>query len=189
MNLIYRQKGYQHYKQSIFRSCFQYDILVLDVGCNEGDLSIEVLRLLQHQCSNSSINLLGIDVDSVLIERASSKKSSEDKIEFHTIDMMDNNALSFLKDFLHKHQREKFDLVTCFSITMWIHLNHNDEGLNEFLNRVSSVAHNLIIEPQPWQSYKNAVKRHKKMGVEPHPLFSVINVRNNVEEYIQEYLK
>ena len=54
---------------------------ILDVGCNEGDLTIAVSQLLLDQATISPQNLhiLGIDLDHQLIERA---KQKSDFIDF-----------------------------------------------------------------------------------------------------------
>ncbi|PRP78693.1 hypothetical protein PROFUN_13432 [Planoprotostelium fungivorum] len=157
---------------------------VLDVGCNE------------NCCKEKSgyqykINTLGVDLDSVLIDRAKEKSKDNPNVSFGRLDMLDEmtNVQQITQDFLSARGSTQFDLVVCFSITMWIHLNHGDQGLLQFLDRVSDLTLNfLIIEPQPWSCYKSAVKRHKKVGAEVHPLFSVINIRNDVEEKIKEHL-
>ncbi|XP_008483186.1 pre-miRNA 5'-monophosphate methyltransferase [Diaphorina citri] len=53
----------------------------------------------------------------------------------------------------------KFNVVFCFSVTMWIHLNHGDQGLLEFLDKISSLGKYLILENQLWKCYRNAQRR------------------------------
>jgi len=94
----------------------------------------------------------------------------------------------FVLSFLQKHNKEHFDIVICFSITMWIHLNYGDEGLNTFLQKICLQGKDIILEPQPWICYKNACKRQKKVGAPIPELFSSLNVRNNVEDHIVSFI-
>lgn len=47
-----------------------------------------------------------------------------------------------------KYDELKISLVTCFSTTMWIHLQNGDDGLKQFLNFFSERTSRFIIEPQ-----------------------------------------
>eukprot|EP01117_Protostelium_nocturnum_P007248 TRINITY_DN2591_c0_g2_i1.p1 TRINITY_DN2591_c0_g2~~TRINITY_DN2591_c0_g2_i1.p1 ORF type:complete len:246 (+),score=55.32 TRINITY_DN2591_c0_g2_i1:110-847(+) len=171
---------------------------IVDVGCNEGDVTFALAELLKEESSQIEIHLFGIDLDQTLIQRAIEKKEKRESSQSIHLSFARWNIMDPSSDLIHPIVElflspiglTKFDVVCCFSITMWIHLNYGDEGLLNFLGQTSSLTDsNLIIEPQPWQCYKNAVKRHKKMGVEVHPLFYSINIRLNVENEIQKYLE
>jgi len=50
----------------------------------------------------------------------------------------------------------------CLSLTKWIHLNDGDDGLLRLFDKLNGclkIGGLLILEPQPWPSYKKA-KRH-----------------------------
>lgn len=108
--------------------------------------------------------VLGVDIDKVLIERAAAKPvtlSDGDVVQFCQADVSEPAFDSAIRSFLElakrplsSQQQRQFDLVTCFSVTMWIHLNKGDDGLWKFLERVSDMANHLIIEPQPWKCYR-----------------------------------
>jgi hypothetical protein len=66
-----------------------------------------------------------------------------------------------------KKKEKKCALVTCFSITMWIHLNHGDAGLFQFLEYLVQWTDHLIMEPQPWKCYRAATRRLQRLG---HPI-------------------
>ena len=85
---------------------------------------------------------------------------------------------------------ERFHLVSCFSVTMWIHLNHGDAGLESFLRVLATWADCLLIEPQPWKCYRQAAFRLRRQG-KPEPVcFQALSARSdkNMEQYIQQVL-
>lgn len=106
--------------------------------------------------------VLGVDIDGVLITRAKKKTAalaSGDTVEFLHVDVMTTDFNKQVGAFLEQAKRpptapRKFDLVTCFSVTMWIHLNHGDDGLWRFLGTVSDMTEHLLVEPQPWKCYR-----------------------------------
>ena len=53
------------------------------------------------------------------------------------------------KDFLKSIGKQKFDLTSIFSTTMWIHIHSGDDGLVAFLERACSLTEYLLVEPQP----------------------------------------
>ena len=82
-----------------------------------------------------------------------------------------------------------FDLICCYSITMWIHLNHGDSGLRRFLTILASLTTNLLIEPQPWQCYKNARERWRRSGKDDPPHMKELKWRDKVEEEIRRFIE
>ena len=58
-------------------------------------------------------------------------------------------------------QREEYDVILALSLTKWIHLNNGDTGLKRFFRRIFNHLRpggKLILEPQPWSSYKKKKK-------------------------------
>ena len=129
--------------------------------------------------------MLGIDVDPVLIERAQEKNVHDGHVIYKCLDFMGDNKTEIFQSFLSGS--ENFDVIFCFSVTMWIHLNHGDNGLNKFLKEISEMSEMLVIEPQPWKCYKSAEKRFKRCQ-KTFPYFKEINIRQNIEEHIQQFL-
>ncbi|XP_034481696.1 probable RNA methyltransferase CG11342 [Drosophila innubila] len=162
--------------------------LVLDVGCNCGVFT----QLLQHfleQQMQRPVHVLGVDIDDRLIERAKTENTCPEKITYFTADVL--NAADFdtpVKSYLEQHHRHKFDAICCYSITMWIHLNHHDSGLQFFLRKLSEMAELFVVEPQPWKCYQTAERRLKRTG-EVFPLFLELKWRSDVEQQIQKYLE
>ncbi|RLN06377.1 hypothetical protein BBJ28_00009992 [Nothophytophthora sp. Chile5] len=120
------------------------------------------LPLFEEELANRKpLMVLGVDIDDVLVARATKKPvqlTAGDAVQFIHSDV---TARAFHKEifpFLELSKRptteRKFDLVTCFSVTMWIHLNHGDDGLWKFLETVSDMVEHLIIEPQTWKCYR-----------------------------------
>lgn len=79
-------------------------------------------------------------------------------------------------------------IIFCFSVTLWIHLNHGDEGLRTFLRMLAESCDYLVIEPQPWKCYRTAVRRAKRANQQPFEHYDKLEIRGNVTEFISSYL-
>lgn len=181
-----------------------------DLGCNEGDLSLalskEMAEGLQTACS---LHCLGLDIDKELIDRARSKKNCQqdtgdesnhpDKIssdvrveaEFQVCNLNDEaDHLTKCREYLDLAGKERFDLTSVFSTTMWIHIHSGDEGLVAFLKRVTSLTNHLLIEPQPSKCYGKVNVRLRKMN-RPEEDISLerLRMRNNIEVEIDKLLE
>ena len=114
--------------------------------------------------------MLAIDVDDKLIEVAEEKMEEDERsgcakenISFLALDVMKlNEADNTFKTYLERLRKRRFDIIFCFSVTMWIHLNHGDEGLKQFLQSTKNWCNYLVLEPQPWKCYRTASRRMRK---------------------------
>ena len=72
------------------------------------------------------------------------------------------------RDFLAGgRRRARFDVVLCLSVTKWVHFNRGDEGVRELFRRARHALHPggiLILEPQPWRSYRQVLKKQARPG-------------------------
>jgi SAM-dependent methyltransferase len=160
--------------------------LVLDVGCNSGNLTLSIYKYLT-QHIDREIQVLAVDIDPALIARAVEANEHPNSIEYQSLDIMTNQE-SVIEEFLKKHNRCRFDVVFCLSVTMWIHLNHGDDGLMAFLEKITSKAEKLVIEPQPWKCYKTALKRMRKAG-DDFPQFKHLKLRQTIETDIDSFVR
>ncbi|XP_022223407.2 probable RNA methyltransferase CG11342 [Drosophila obscura] len=162
--------------------------LVLDVGCNCGVFT-QLLHGYLEACLQRHVQILGVDIDERLIERAKQENTCPEKITYECVDVLDGQDFETVLSYLDGQQRrQKFDAICCYSITMWIHLNHHDAGLKLFLRKLSHLAELLVVEPQPWKCYQTAERRLKKAG-EVFPLFLQLKWRSDVEQQIDNYLE
>ncbi|KAG8185927.1 hypothetical protein JTE90_010714 [Oedothorax gibbosus] len=163
-------------------------VLCLDIGCNSGELTSGLYTyLVSNAKGNAEIFILGIDLDDVLITRCNESNPHPNNITFQQIDIMEETAMTQLKSFLDAHKRSEFDLVTCFSTTMWIHLNHGDMGLDRFLKKISTLSRFFILEPQEWKSYKSAVRRMTRLETEVFEL-DKLKIRD-ISSHVSEFLR
>ncbi|NXT01412.1 BN3D2 methyltransferase, partial [Jacana jacana] len=174
-------------------------LLGLDVGCNSGELSVALYRhllglqesegSLDQPAAGKELNLLCCDIDPALIERAQQCSPFPASISFASLDIMDSGAReSFLSSYLGRFGRSAFDIVFCMSVTMWIHLNHGDSGLREFLSVLSSLCGYLLIEPQPWKCYRAAARRLRKLGRNDFDHFRSLVIKGDMAERVTQIL-
>jgi len=172
------------------------ELAVLDIGCNAGDLTAALFQFFSSKVEN--LRILGIDLDEKLIERALdnfSKVNENQKLGFMHLDIVAEDNLEKLNTYLSDIKRKKFDLVSIFSVTMWIHINHGDEGLIHFVKRICDVANNILVEPQPWKCYQTAARRARKLGKEEFAEMKNLKIRGQgvdqeiVDLFIKEGFK
>ena len=94
------------------------------------------------------IYMLGIDLDEELIERAKKLKKG-DGLSFLSVDIMDGGLqVPELEKYLQENLLTKFSFTFLFSVTMWIHLNHGDNGLISLLKKITDLTNgSILIEP------------------------------------------
>lgn len=161
---------------------FQY----CDLGCNEGDLTLEMSLALQKVLMRP-VHFVGIDIDPVLIERAKEKcKHHEIKYvtgEFHLGDIC--------KDLDQLIKDDSADLISLLSTTMWIHVHAGDDGLQAVLRQICQKTKRfLLIEPQPSKCYRKAMTRLRKMGRPAlHVSSDRLKLRPNIEKEIDAILQ
>ncbi|XP_076178327.1 putative RNA methyltransferase CG11342 [Ptiloglossa arizonensis] len=162
----------------------------LDVGCNAGDLTFVLHEFLVNVLSSdrAEISLLGVDLDPILIERARGANPRPDRIIFECLDFVNEDCNPTLEGYLHRFEKSRFDVVFCFSVTMWIHLNHGDKGLEEFLRKACSLAEMIVIEPQLWKCYRNASRRLRRSKGENFPLLKTLKLTGDTAAHIENIL-
>nr|CAD7459009.1 unnamed protein product [Timema tahoe] len=165
-------------------------LVALDVGCNSGDLTQCLYEFLIDRCCGGTCHILGVDIDPVLVERARHSNIHRDNVLYDCVDVTrDQDREELFSQYLWKHGRAKFDIVFCFSVTMWIHLNSGDEGLTKFLTDICRQTDWLVVEPQPWKCYKEAERRLRRSGGGSFPLFPSLTMRGRVESDIESILQ
>ena len=136
------------------------------------------------------MHILGVDIDPALVERSIQLNCYKDNVMFRVADVMsDSDRQNVIESFLQEHQANHFNIVFCCSLTMWIHLNHGDDGLKEFLKYISSIADLLLLEPQPWSCYQAAARRMRKLKCTPFTHLLTLQWREGVVGDIMNYLE
>lgn len=150
---------------------------ILDVGCNDGTLTIDVAK-------HGRCQVVGVDIDAKLIKRARGtvrdfilasrkRKVVGDTKTTPAVETEDDenvfpyNVTFRSEDLVKKDGRTaleigKYDVVICLSVTKWVHISHGDEGLKQFFATMKDCLKDngcLILEPQPSRSYKKARQR------------------------------
>jgi hypothetical protein len=93
-------------------------------------------------------------------ETATEKAPTRVYFRHHDI-MLGNATLSPADCAVINGTTQRFDVITCMSVTKWIHLNHGDTGIAHFFKACYEMLNEgglLIVEPQPWRSYQR--RRH-----------------------------
>merc|ERR1712152_59741 len=88
---------------------------------------------------------------------------NKNNVQFSTLNLMDTeNVDKMFGNYLKPLNKKQFDVIFCFSVTMWIHLNHGDAGLERFFDFVGQWCKYLVLEPQPWKCYRTASRRMRR---------------------------
>ncbi|XP_053696063.1 probable RNA methyltransferase CG1239 [Sabethes cyaneus] len=139
------------------------DKRMLDIGCNNGSLTI----LIAQSCK--PISVVGIDIDRDLIGSArrqlaislkSCIREGNDPTPLKSIEFRKSNYV-YQDEELLDSEKPQFDVIFCLSVTKWIHLNFGDAGIKLVFKRIYRQLHeggHLILEAQPWSSYKRKKK-------------------------------
>jgi Bicoid-interacting protein 3 (Bin3) len=149
----------------------------LDVGCNEGDLTMEVAKALASRLvaalkvkkTNAKsevfkdppsvrMNVHGCDLDPELIHRAQQKNLPDDDHKTTTL-CINSDSDTLIKpvfkvvDVLSDKNMDEalsYHLTSVFSTSMWVHIHGGDDGLRQVLGSLCrKTKHYLIVEPQP----------------------------------------
>ncbi len=159
---------------------------ILDIGCNQGHISLNLARM-------NPKAIVGVDIDPVLIAKARyqkvlarSKALERDAIlwdyfpasiidQFGPLCLVhDQNSPDLLQnvhfrcsDWVHEPVvPNSFDVILALSISKWIHLNSGDGGLRHFFNKSYQTLRSgglFIFEPQPWDGYAKRAGLSKEM--------------------------
>lgn len=137
---------------------------------------------------DADVSLLGVDLDPILIQRAREGVDDAIGVTYDCVDFMSDESGGIIKNYLNSKDRLFFDVVFCFSITMWIHLNHGDEGLVKFLKTICEWTKLIVVEPQPWKCYRNALRRLRRANVSDLPTIDNLEYKGDVELHIEQIL-
>lgn len=161
--------------------------------CEWQELSVAFYKHLVQEpvCEEGSggrkVNLLGFDLDEILIQRARQTNPLPSSISFIPLDIIkDSNQL---QDYLEQQGCSRFHLCLCLAVTMWVHLNHGDPGLLQLLSRLASISQHLLLEAQPWKCYRSAARRLRKLGRSDFDHFKTLKIRGDVAEHAREHLE
>jgi hypothetical protein len=164
---------------SLFSSLSPSSFVYCDVGCNEGDLTIELSNAIRTRLTNldgsptSHLQVVGVDLDAELVKRATAKvvrhthsnsqlaSSSSSKEEDDTNEN-DADAVSYefrQADMTCLEQLEasipsQVTLLSLVSTTMWLHIHAGDDGFRKILSQLcAKTSHFFLVEPQPSKWY------------------------------------
>jgi SAM-dependent methyltransferase len=207
-------------KKGVFSSIWKLQncpktFVYLDIGCNEGELSYNILKLIRSEIPDDvKCILVGCDIDSELVSLARSKfcgpvsQTCAEKVDsdfsssqfeespinsllinteiyFETVNFTDKQILSTFRQKLQSifqlSSSSFFHFISVFSTTMWIHINHGDEGLRDFFRDVRGFLlgnGTLLVEPQPPKCYTNAARRCRKMRISYPPYLEKVDRAN-----------
>ncbi|XP_064642715.1 7SK snRNA methylphosphate capping enzyme-like [Lineus longissimus] len=160
---------------------------VLDIGCNVGHITLAIARyfepnkitgididgkLIGAARKNIKYYLPGQDGGDMAIKFPSSMKTCFGPISKKAVseplpskfpkNVLFRQANYVLEtDSLLDLQKQEYDVVLALSVTKWVHFNWGDDGLKRFFRRIAKQLRPggiLILEPQPWVSYKKKKK-------------------------------
>lgn len=167
---------------------------VCDVGCNDGTLTQALHEKLArialalaaaggNVAAAVQVRTVGLELDPALVARAQARGGPAEGcagvLEYVAVDCTDDaRVAAAAAAFLGPYHRARFDLVTCWSTTMWVHVNHGDAAHAAFTQRLALLATRLVIEPQPWRCYRAAAARLRRQGRPGLQCYEDVSKRN-----------
>jgi hypothetical protein len=175
-------KNHRHSKEHDFSYC--------DVGCNEGDLTMEVAKAIKMQSSPhlTNISVRGVELDRRLVERANQKFQQSNNNHNMSVEFVTANVCSLEE--LNEHIPNDLNLLSLFSTTMWLHIHAGDDGFRKLLESMCEKSKDFIlIEPQASKSYRSASVRLRKQGLGALDVSTErLKLRARIEEEIDKIL-
>ena len=174
-------------------------LYMLDLGCNAGDLTVALAERVA-ESSGRAVHAVGIDVDASLVARAETLVAGRDgdaaaglSFAFLAGDILADGVEDTLLaarggEVPTDGASPPFDVVFCFGLVMWIHVNAGDDGLRAFLAKLGSLGATLVLETHTWDNYRKCRSRLRRKGLPPPAAYAAMTIRNNIEEYVAEYL-
>lgn len=174
---------------------------VLDIGCNVGHLTLSLAKdfnpskvvgvdidralitaarkNIRHYISTEKTDVKAYPASCMvnygpLCGPAVAGKSPKEGFPYNITFIQGNYVFS--SDEMVEQQKEEYDVILALSISKWIHLNNGDQGLKRFFKRIFNHLRpggKLILEPQPWSSYK----KKKKLTEEIFKVFQTIKLK------------
>lgn len=139
---------------------------ILDIGCNEGNLTAELLQLVQSELPPHVVcTACGIDFDKSLIDVALQRYEATPNLHFFVVNVMESNSWeSFVVN--HQEYLKSLCVVSCLRVSMWIHLNEGDAGLLHLFHLLGNAAatSSLLLDPQKLSYYKKTCTRNTKLN-------------------------
>ncbi|KAM0792817.1 hypothetical protein ACM66B_002583 [Microbotryomycetes sp. NB124-2] len=144
------------------------DKSVLDLGCNAGKLTVEVVEHCGAKRSK------GIDIDPVLVDQAQ-RRTIDGRISWECADFVQEDAI----------ESGEWDTIMLLSVTKWLHLHAGDEGMRMLFKRLHDVlpaGGTLIVEPQEKENYAKAARKNKNL----RPVFQSIRMWPPFEQELRD---
>lgn len=133
----------------------------------------------------ADVSYLGVDIDSKLIDRASDHAKGRNNPTFRCLDITNDSTACELEEYLKSVGRDTFDVSFCFSVSMWIHLHHGDDGFLKFIQTLSRLSRYVLLEPQPWKCYQTAARRMRKLEQDEFPLMAKLaHTQDKLEPFV-----
>ncbi|XP_053663243.1 probable RNA methyltransferase CG11342 [Anopheles marshallii] len=169
-------------------------VQMADFGCNSGEFTAKVRDILEQVSGGVPVRAVGVDIDDELCHRASAA--------FPDIEFISGNLLNIacqemppnddpIERYMVSASIDQFDVICCFSVLMYIHLNGGDEGLRRVLDYLCGKTKLLILELQSWSKYRDQVRRLKRGAEQSYPLYEGLQWRGNsgvLENHITNYV-
>ncbi|XP_052892371.1 probable RNA methyltransferase CG11342 [Anopheles moucheti] len=165
-----------------------------DFGCNSGEFTAKVRDILEQVSGGVPVRAVGVDIDQELCDRAGAafpdiKFISANLLNIACPEMANNDDP--VEGYMASAAIDKFDVICCFSVLMYVHLNGGDEGLRRVLDYLCGKTKLLILELQSWRKYRDQVRRLKRGAEQSYPLYEGLEWKGNsgvLENHITDYV-